>query len=124
MRKTILVVDDELFNRQIIVNALEKAEADYSVMSAPNGLVGCDLAEKVQPDLILLDWKMPELPGYEALIRLKAQESTKHIPVMMITGVTDQNELKQAFDVGLADYIAKPIDKNILLTKVADLLIP
>ena len=88
MKHTILIVDDEKFNRQIILDILMRVEEGYSVLSAVSGKIGCELAEKFLPDLILMDWMMPEMTGLEALIRLKAQQKTKHIPVIMVTGVT------------------------------------
>ena len=118
MKHSILVIDDEKFNRQIIIDILGRAEKEYSVMSADSGKIGCELAEKFSPNLILMDWMMPNMTGLEALIRLKAQQKTKHIPIIMVTGVTAPEKLKEAFEVGMDDYISKPVNDTELLTKV------
>jgi len=122
MTHTVLVVDDESFNRQITINVLEEIGHELSILSADSGILGCELAEKLNPDLILMDWKMPSFSGYQALLRLKAQTTTMHIPVIMCTGVTNEEELKEAIEIGAVGAISKPIDKEQLKQMINDIL--
>ncbi|MBN4065934.1 response regulator [Candidatus Amoebophilus asiaticus] len=118
MSHSILVVDDEKNNLQIILNYLEEAKQEYSIISAPNGRIACKLALNKHPDLILLDWVMPEMDGLEALKYIKSQDKTKEIPVLMVTGQTASEDLEEAMGAGAMDYIRKPIDKIELLARV------
>ncbi|MFH1321159.1 MAG: response regulator [Bacteroidota bacterium] len=121
-KQTILVVDDEDFNRKIIIDILVQSKYDYSVLSANNGKIGCELAEKFMPDLILMDWKMPEMTGIEAIKQLKSREKTKDIPVLMITAVTSPEKLQEAFGAGVVDYITKPVKEIELLVRIRSVL--
>jgi len=121
IKKSILVVDDDNFNRQIIAEMLMKTGL-YTVMSAAGGKMGCELAERFLPDIILMDWNMPGVSGYDALQQLKAHEKTKNIPVVMITGVVNQAAINEAMKSGVAEYIAKPVVENELLAKIKSLL--
>ena len=116
-KKSILVVDDDSFNLQIIADILMKTEL-YSVMSATGGKMACELAQKFLPNLILMDWKMPGFSGYEAVQQLKTNDNTKKIPVIIITGVTDQEEISKAMNIGIAAYVTKPIAEKELLAKI------
>ncbi|MBL4654845.1 MAG: response regulator [Bacteroidia bacterium] len=118
MAYTILVADDERSNLQLILNYLEEADQDYSVISAPNGMVACKLATEKKPDIILMDWIMPGMSGIEAVEYLKKQEETKDIPIIMVTAQTSSEELKKGLETGALDYIKKPVDKVELLARV------
>ena len=118
MKHSILVVDDEEFNRQIILDILAQAEDNYSVLTANSGKMACEVALKILPDLILMDWKMPEMTGIEAVKKLKSQKETRDIPVIMITAVTSPEKLKEAFEAGVVDYVTKPVKDIELLVRV------
>lgn len=79
---SILIVDDEEFNLQIILDILDQAKENYSVYIANNGKMACETALKIVPDVILMDWKMPKMTGIEAIKQLKSQQKTKDIPVI------------------------------------------
>lgn len=106
----ILIIDDEADTRNLVVNYLESNE-DYVFYTANNGETGLEIAENELPDLILLDWQMPEMDGLKVLERLKSTKSTQEIPVMMYTGImTDSNSLRTALQLGAKDFLRKPIE--------------
>jgi len=116
---TILIADDYPENLNIIVEALEEIEMPHKIMQATNGQILCELAEKWLPDLIITDWEMPKMDGIEAIKYLKNLESTKHIPIIMCTGImTSSESLKIALEMGAIDYIRKPIDHIELQARV------
>ena len=120
---TILVVDDSQDNLKTISSFLKESELSLSILKAPNGKIACTLAEKKLPDLIILDWEMPEMDGIETLKCLKSNESTKDIPVIMCTGkMTSSEHLKTAMEAGAVDYIRKPVDKTELSARVYSML--
>lgn len=116
--KSILIADDQPEIIDSILEYLTDGDEDYDLLLASDGNMACEIAQKRQPDLILMDWEMPVLSGIDALIRLKKSRDTKHIPIIMATGRTDSNDLKYALDAGAADYIKKPIEQPELLARV------
>jgi signal transduction histidine kinase len=117
-QRTILVVDDQQSHLQAISATLQLAPDGYRVLTATNGRIACEIAEQEQPDLIVMDWLMPEMDGYDALLYLKNQPTTMEIPVIMLTSLDSPKRLEQAFNAGAADYIRSPIDKVELLARV------
>ncbi len=117
-RHTILVVDDEEKNRIAISAVLRHAPKPYTVLTAPNGLVGSQIAAEEKPDLIIMDWMMPEMSGLEALMLLKASEETHDIPIIMLTGFGSSKHVEAALNAGAADYLRIPVDKTELLARV------
>ncbi len=117
-QRKILVVDDEEKNRLAISAVLRHAPEPYTVLTAPNGLVGCKMAEAQKPDLIIMDWVMPEMSGLEALMYLKEREETRDIPVVMLTGLGSSKHVEYALNAGAADYLRIPVDKTELLARV------
>lgn len=113
--KRILAVDDENDVLLIIRTALQSD--GYTVMTASNGMDGLALAEDERPDLIMLDLMMPEMDGMEVLRRLKQSEKTSHIPVIILTGVSDRDKIRQALNQGTSYYIVKPFDYHDLISK-------
>lgn len=113
---TLLVTDDDIFNLKIILRILEKN--GYHTLSALNGYDCLLLAEKEQPDLILLDIRMPEMDGLEVCRRLKQNPATAEIPVIFVTGETNDDVLKEAFESGGADFVRKPVNRIELLSRV------
>jgi DNA-binding response OmpR family regulator/DNA-binding CsgD family transcriptional regulator len=106
----ILIIDDEAETRNLVVNYLENNEG-YVFYTANNGEIGLDIARSEQPDLILLDWQMPEMDGLKVLQKLKEDKMTQEIPVMMYTGImTDSNSLRTALQLGAKDFLRKPIE--------------
>jgi len=113
--KTVFVVDDSNTNRLAAKRALDGSYATYALPSAARMF---DLADKIKPDLILLDVEMPEMDGYEALSVLKSDERLKDIPVVYLTGKSDTESEIRGFEMGALDYISKPFSAPVLLRRI------
>ena len=117
---TILVVDDEAPIRDMIVMALEVA--GYNCLQASNAQDAHSLIIDECPDLVLLDWMMPGTSGIELVRRLKRQELTARLPVIMLTAKSDEDNKIQGFDSGADDYITKPFSPRELIARIKALL--
>ena len=112
----ILIVDDVPANLDLLVSALE---ADgYRVAVAPSGEVALNVAGGVRPELVLLDVVMPGMDGYEVCRRLKADPSTRNVPVIFITAQGEVEGLVEGFRVGGVDYIEKPFQEDELRVRI------
>ncbi len=115
-KSTILVVDDTPDNLKLISGLLKDT---YKVKIATNGESALEIAQSTaQPDLILLDIMMPEMDGYEVCSRLKTDSHTAHIPVIFLTAKTEVSDETKGLEMGAVDYISKPINPLILLSRV------
>jgi len=101
----ILIVDDDVVNRDIIKTRLEAA--GYEVAEAANGEEGVNLAQKLPPDLIILDVMMPKVDGLLACRILKSDEKTKSIPIVMLTARSQQLEELRGWESGADEYLTK-----------------
>ncbi|MFH0799835.1 MAG: response regulator [Pseudomonadota bacterium] len=119
-KKRILIIDDEREIADLLKVRLEMA--NYEVLTANDGQEGLDRARSDKPDLILLDVMMPKLNGYQACRELKNSESTKNIPVMILTAKTQDSDKFWGKEVGADDFITKPFESSNLLKKVKGLL--
>jgi len=115
----ILVVDDEPTNIEIIQGYLEK---EYDIVSASSGKEALEKISKEKPDVVLLDIMMPELSGYEVCAKLKKDESTRFIPVVIVTALSDIEDKIEAIEAGADDFLTKPINSMELVTRVRSLL--
>ena len=113
----ILVVDDEERVREMLKFRLKFL--DYEVIEATNGRDALEVAAAEKPDLILLDVMMPEIDGFQACTRLKENEDTRQIPVVMLTARADAKDVARSFTCGAEDYMVKPYDPEVLQQKVA-----
>ena len=102
----ILVVDDEAPIRQVV--GLLLTQAGYEVILAEFGQIGYSKAQSLQPNLILLDLMMPVMDGFEVMRRLKDDQSTGHIPVIILTAKIDSASERECMRLGAVDYIKKP----------------
>ncbi|MBP2640319.1 MAG: response regulator [Firmicutes bacterium] len=116
----ILLIDDNEFSLSTLKNML----FGYIVLTAKDGRTGLRLVMSESPDLILLDVVMPGLDGYSVLTILKSSEDTRHIPVALISAITESADREKLFDKGADDFITKPCAKNELRAKVKSLLRP
>lgn len=115
--KRILVIDDGEVERRFISRALEKK--GYVVSVAAEGRTGIKLAQEEQPDLIVLDYRMPGLNGIEVCKRLKSRdEQTCGIPVIFLTGSTTPADVIDCYEVGAEYYLSKPISARTLTNEV------
>jgi putative two-component system response regulator len=115
MTKTIFVVDDNDTNLSIVKEALQE---QYRVMTLPSAAKMFAMLAKLTPDLILLDIEMPETDGFEALGRLKGNELYADIPVIFLTGMTDEEVEARGFEMGVVDFIAKPFSVPVLRNRL------
>lgn len=110
----VLVVDDEELNRDLLRDLLESD--GYRVDEADSGEPALSLALDKRPDAILLDVMMPGMNGFEVCRRLKAEERTAPIPVLMVTALNERKDLLEGIKAGASDFLSKPIDfQEVLL---------
>jgi putative two-component system response regulator len=112
----ILAVDDTPENLDVVKGALG---GEYVIKAAINGVIALKIVQKVPPDLILLDIRMPGMDGFEVMGRLRADEAMRLIPVIFLTGESDSEVKQRAQDLGARGFVTKPIDGNILKDTVA-----
>ncbi|MGC8741334.1 MAG: response regulator [Candidatus Sumerlaeaceae bacterium] len=115
-KRKILAVDDELDLLLIIKTAL--SSEGFEVMTATNGPDALAMAEDEKPDLIILDVMMPEMNGFEVLQALRESVTTERIPVIMLTGVSEREKIRDALSAGIDYYIVKPFQLHDLVAKV------
>jgi type IV pilus assembly protein PilB len=118
--KKILIADDNQIIIKLLVNMLESD--NYHVVSADNGLDALKLAHKEKPDLIITDYLMPQMDGMELIRKIKSQISTRMIPIIMLTAKDGVDSEVAVIDAGADDYITKPLNAKLILTRVARLL--
>lgn len=113
--KTILFIEDESVLQKTLGDFLTKE--GYEMMSALDGEAGLALAQKKIPDLILLDLILPKVNGFEVLEKLKQDEKTKNIPIIITTNLEDMNSVQRAIESGADTYLVKA---NYSLKEVAE----
>lgn len=118
--KTILVVDDETPIRDMLRLALEMA--DYSVLEAGDAQTAHSLIVDKKPDMILLDWMLPGTSGIELARRLKREELTQDIPIIMLTAKAEEDNKIQGLELGADDYITKPFSPRELIARLKAVL--
>ncbi len=118
-RARILVVDDSSVNRMLLERLLQKES--YSVRTASNGREALAVieADPESIDVVLLDIVMPELDGYEVLRTMKADEASRHLPVIMISAIEEVASVIRCIKEGAADYLTKPFDPAILNARLS-----
>ena len=119
-KHTILIVDDEDSIRDMLSIALDAA--GYNVLQALNAQIAHSMVVDRNPDLILLDWMMPGTTGLELLRRLKRDEITEKIPVIMLTAKAQEANKLSGLDAGADDYIVKPFSPRELISRVKAVL--
>ena len=113
--KTIFVVDDNNVN---LLTAQETLSEHYNVFTLSSAALMFELLENVVPDLILLDIVMPDIDGFRALKLLKADTRYADVPVIFLTGKSDDNTEALGFELGAADFISKPFSKPVFLNRI------
>ncbi len=116
----ILIVEDNEPNREMLQRRLEKR--GFAVISAPDGEQGYSLARTELPDLILMDISLPEMDGWQVIELLKAERSTRDIPLIVLTAHALVNDRARAEEVGCNDYFSKPVDFQQLVDTIGRLL--
>ncbi len=112
----ILIVDDSSDNLQVLLQILK---ADYAIVAATTGTKALQMARRQPvPDLIVLDVVMPNMDGYEVCKQLKANSTTKHIPVIFVTGLNEASNEADGFAFGAVDYITKPLNPAVVKARI------
>uniref|UniRef100_UPI0028B1A15A response regulator n=1 Tax=Pseudomonas sp. TaxID=306 RepID=UPI0028B1A15A len=114
----VLVVDDASFIRDLVRKALRSAFPGIAVEDAVNGRKAMTLLTKEPYDLVLCDWEMPEMSGLELLAWCRQQPSLKGLPFIMVTSRGDKENVIQAIQAGVSDFVGKPFTNEQLLSKV------
>ena len=115
-RDIVLLVDDSPDSLSFLTEALE--ETGYSVLIATSGASALSIADRITPDLILLDAVMPGMDGFETCQRLKAHGGVAQVPVIFMTGLTETEHVVRALGAGGVDYLAKPINVDELRARI------
>jgi diguanylate cyclase (GGDEF)-like protein len=111
----ILVVDDEKMN---IIALAHFLKPQYEIIVAVDGASAIEAAEKHLPDIILLDVLMPDMNGFDVLVKLKNSEATMNIPVIFITGLSNATDEEKGLSLGAVDYITKPFNKSVVKARI------
>ena len=116
MTPTVLVVEDEAAQREVLVYNLE-AEG-FDVLQADSGDAAWEMTREDAPDLVLLDWMLPEVSGIEICRRIKTMAETRHIPVVMISARSEEVDRVRGLETGADDYVVKPYSVRELMARV------
>ncbi|MBW3631087.1 MAG: response regulator [Gemmatimonadetes bacterium] len=116
LRGTLLVVDDVESNRDVLSRRLERQ--GYDVATAESGKEALDMMRAHHYELVLLDIMMPEMDGYEVLRRLKADDDLQHIPVIMISALSEMESVARCIEMGAEDYLPKPFNPILLKARI------
>ena len=120
MSATILLVDDEPAQLELLRYNLEKA--GFTTLQAGNGRAAIDLVEDADPDLVILDWMMPEASGIDVCRELRARAATRLLPIIMLSARGEDGDRALGLDTGADDYITKPFSPRELVARVKAIL--
>jgi signal transduction histidine kinase/DNA-binding response OmpR family regulator len=121
MRGTVLYVEDNPANIELMEMVFTRLE-DVALLSAPSGELGLELALTNRPDLIILDLNLPGMDGFEVLLRLRAREETRRIPVFALTASATRRDIERGQEAGFDKYLTKPFDVPALVEAVHTVL--
>ncbi|MCL2218780.1 MAG: response regulator [Chitinispirillia bacterium] len=121
LRRRIIYVDDVNYS---LVSLKSRLKEYYEIYPAQSVTVLFDIISHVRPDLILLDVNMPQIDGYEAIIRLKTDERYANIPVMFLSAKIDKDSVRKGYNLGAADYVFKPVSDTDLIERIECLFDP
>ncbi|GIX31777.1 MAG: DNA-binding response regulator [Porticoccaceae bacterium] len=118
--QTVLIIDDEAAIRELVSVAMEAA--GFRCLQAANAREGHALIVDERPDLVLLDWMMPQTSGIELLRRLRRDELTRKLPIIMLTAKADEDNRVQGLEGGADDYVTKPFSPRELVARARAVL--
>lgn len=116
----ILVADDE--PNQLELLTFNLVQADYEVMRAEDGQQALDMIEEHCPDLVIIDWMMPQMSGIDVCRTLRSRSETKHLPIIILSARGEEGDRTLGLDIGADDYISKPFSPRELISRVRALL--
>jgi two-component system chemotaxis response regulator CheY len=115
--KSVIVMDDSKAMRMILKKMM--TDLGFDVKEAGNGVEGLDLIKKGEkPDLVLVDWNMPEMNGHEFVLAVRSQPEFKGMRLMVVTSETQSEGVDKMFDAGVDEYVTKPFNKDTLKKKL------
>jgi DNA-binding response OmpR family regulator len=117
----ILIAEDERDIRDLVAFTLRFA--GHEVFAASNGEEAVEMAPKINPDLVLMDVRMPRMTGYEACRVMKENPDLKDIPIVFLSAKGQESEIQQGFDVGAEEYLLKPFAPDQLTNRVKAILV-
>lgn len=116
----ILIIDDDASHVQTLGHALRKD--NHEVHSASSGAMGIEMAASVAPDIVLVEWKLPDVSGARILTELARSAVTRHVPVVFLTSTGAERHRVRGFELGAADYVVKPYSTRELLLRIQAIL--
>ncbi|MBI4824258.1 MAG: response regulator [Nitrospirae bacterium] len=116
----VMVIDDEPFILMMVEDKFKRA--GINVITLRESVKAVDVVRKEMPDLIILDWMMPEVSGLEVCKRLKADPELSQIPIFMLTAKSQEEDEKAGFKCGVDRYIIKPFSPKVLLEQVLEVI--
>ncbi|TNG03019.1 MAG: HD domain-containing protein [Gammaproteobacteria bacterium] len=119
---TIVIVDDQLTSRQVLVQLVSSMDGEFDVQSFANPVEGLNWCVRNPVDLILTDYKMPEMNGVEFIQKFRGYSSCEHIPIIMVTSIEDMNIRYEALGAGATDFLMKPVDHHECRARCRNLL--
>ena len=119
---TIVIIDDQLTSRQILVQLVNSLEDDLDVQSFESPLEGLQWMAGNAVDLLLVDYKMPEMNGVEVIRKFRGNPACEHIPIIMVTSIEDRSVRYEALEAGATDFLMKPVDHNECRARCRNLL--
>lgn len=115
MKEKILIADDDVFIRDILKSMLEE---EYQVIEASDGEEAIELVKKENPSLLILDYKMPKKTGIEVCRKIREDHLYLHLPIIMLTGLSELPDKVDGLDAGADDYVVKPFEAEELLARI------
>jgi DNA-binding response OmpR family regulator len=112
----IFIVDDDPDVRELVVYKL--VQNGHEVLTATNGLEALQMLGDINPDLLLLDVMMPGMSGFDVLARLRSEEATKSLPIIMLTARAQESDSERGFTLGANDYMLKPFSPRELMNRI------
>ena len=116
----VLVVDDNFVNVRLLEELLKSAS--YEVATAMNGEAALEKIAQSRPDIVLLDVMMPGMDGYEVCRRIRQDEKTARLPVIMVTALDKESDREMALAAGANEFLSKPVEDNLLLPAIRRIL--
>jgi two-component system response regulator RpfG len=109
---TILIIDDQLTSRQVLKQLASSIEENISAIDFANPVEALRWTNDNTPDLVLVDYKMPEMNGIEFINQFRSNPASSHVPVIMVTSIEDKNVRYEALEAGATDFLTKPVDHH------------
>ena len=121
MAKKVFIIDDDTEFCNMVKSYLEGTK-EFEVATLTDPLQALQAVKAFKPDVVLLDLRMPNMGGFEVCQLLDNDEETKHMPLIVVTGFTDEGDAKKAFHFGASGYVTKPVNLKELLEQIYDIV--